>query len=100
MLQQWLAKHPEVVKKYQKIQDEKKSRPDTRECSDSAKYRKVQEASRGQEKTACTSNLSLAKTDDSIPPDLEPYKDVLPPSLLPHAMKRKFPGSCDPAEWG
>ena len=91
------------MKRYQKIQDEKKRHSDTGDCSDDATCVKVPDASGSQERvdtTASTLSQSTAKMDESIPPDLEPFKDVLPPSLLPAATRRTFPGSCEPAEWG
>lgn len=104
ILRQWLARHPEVVRRYQKILEKKEKLSDTRDCSDDATCAEVQqEASGSQENvntTASTLKQTTVKIDESIPPDLEPFRDVLPPSLLPHAMKRTFPGSSEPAEWG
>ena len=82
ILQQWLLKHPELVEKYKKTQ--------------TARDRKSAEE---QEKTSSDAELQV-DVPHRIPCELEPYRDILPPSLLPPALKVQFPGSSDFAEWG
>ncbi len=91
ILQQWMAKHPEVVQKYRALEaaDAKESRETKRR-----NYEVVDESQSGQQ--AATGIAA----QHQLPQELQPYREVLPPSLLPPAMRSQFPGSTDPPEWG
>jgi len=35
-----------------------------------------------------------------VPAELQPFKDILPPSLLPLTMRSRFPTSSSTVDWG
>ena len=95
ILQQWISKHPEVAKKYQVV------RQQTRDPRDE---KKIGKSGQGLQPSAARQRSqqedSSVVNQHELPPELQPYAGVLPPSLLPPALKLHFPGSTEVSEWG
>ena len=92
ILQQWLAKHPEVARKHQAFNEGERALADAgtddKSTSQSGRGKSLQ--SRSPEQSA----------DAGIPVELQPYRDILPPSLLPPALRRPFAVAMATGDWG
>ena len=92
ILQQWLSEHPEVVNKYQEIKAEtgiqsqlerdRRRNEDGMGRSEHSPGTGIITSQPGSEHLDSSSFLSFQYNHD-IPAELQPYKDILPPSLLP-----------------
>ena len=91
ILQQWLTKHPEVTKKYQDIRTEAEQHK--RDTSLSESLPKTPTPNPLLNSTPSVSGVQ------GLPPELEPYREVLPPSLLPPALRTQFPGYSGVTNW-
>lgn len=95
ILQQWLAKHPEVLQKHQEIKAKLQKSPVKQHTPEIDKSGQATERGR-----VATPAISMS-TQQAIPAELQPYGNMLPPSLLPPATRAQFPGSSSSVpEWG
>ena len=111
ILQQWLSEHPAVVDKYQEIKAkagiQSQLEKDRRRNKDASGMGNPEHSpgegniasQPGSEQLDSSSFLSFQYNHD-IPAELQPYKDILPPSLLPLTMRLQFPCSSNTVEWG
>ena len=112
ILQQWLSEHPEVVKKYQEIKPEtgiqSQLEGDRRRnedahgmgCSEHSPGTGTITSQPGRSEHLDSSSFLSFQYNHDIPVELQPYKDILPPSLLPLTMRPQFPCSSNIVEWG
>lgn len=120
ILQQWLTKHPEVVEKYQEIKAKgtrsQLDRPREKDRTGSKSGMVCSEPFQREDATLQPGSNHLVQTDRSssssvpmpykygdgqdVPAELQPFKDILPPSLLPLTMRSRFPTSSSTVDWG
>ncbi len=89
ILQQWLTKHPEVVKKYQ-----------SSKAAGAKKKEREAGKSEGFNRTQSEWQSAPVTLQEQLPLDLQPYRDNLPPSLLPPQLQSQYPGVTEDTEWG
>lgn len=96
ILQQWLDSHPEVVERHQKQLRKRGARrkeEDRGETGQDRDKREVREPPQTLYPSAApdTKSAPLLTADVSLPLYLQPYSNVLPPSLLPAPSRTAYP---------
>ena len=82
ILQQWLTNHPGVVERYEEEEGRKKRK----------RREEVEVADTNQTPQSLDNGPSLSQPGSKylLPPYLEPYRGVLPPSLVPPSARANF----------